>query len=361
MTAIPASSADITVDWLNEVLDVGEVTDVKAEGLGTGLGLLGEVTRLHLTYASGGDDSRPATLIAKTQSPAPENVFVAQAMGFYHREVSFYRELAGTIDIRTPQCFDADIAAEGTPFVLLLEEITGARGIDQIVGATRADAEAVIDQAVVLHARFWDNEDLHALEWLPPINTPLFLAAGAMAEQKLPRYLEYWDGKAPGDALAFVREMTPHYPQLLDWWVDQGQPTFAHMDYRADNFLFGGSAGRDAVTVLDWQLSVRGAGVWDIANFLAGSVTLDDRRAWEHELVRRYYEGLAAAGITGYEWDRCWRDYRYAIGQQAWSTCPMGDVEPGNERGRLLLDTITPRYLAAASDHGVTEMLDLLP
>lgn len=359
MTAIPASSSEITAGWLNEVLDAGDIADVKVEGLGTGLGLLGEVTRLQLSYADTGDESRPATLIAKTPSPAPENAFVAQLMGFYHREVSFYRELAGTIDVRTPQCFHADIADDGTPFVLLLEEITGARTIDQIVGASRADAETVIDQAVVLHARFWDNDDLYALEWLPPINTPLFLAAGTMAEQKLPRYLEYWEGTAPTETLTFVREMTPHYPQLLDWWVEEGRPTFAHMDYRADNFLFGGSAGDDTMTVLDWQLSVRGAGVWDIANFLAGSVTVDDRRDWERELVRRYYDGVVAAGVTGYEWDRCWRDYRYAIGQQAWSTCPMGDMEPGNDRGQLLLDTITPRYLIAASDHAVTEMLEL--
>ena len=360
MSTIPASPADINAGWLTEVLEVGDIADVKVENLGAGLGLLGEVSRVHLSYRSADDAAAgPATLIAKTQSPSPESVFVAQAMGFYDREVSFYRSLASTVGVRTPRCFHADIADDGTPFVLLLEEITGARAIDQIVGATRADAEAVIDQAVVLHASFWDNDALHALDWLPPINTPLFLAASALAEMKLPAYLEYWKGTAPDDALSFVADMTPHYPALLDWWVDQGHPTFAHMDYRADNFLFGGSAGDGAVTVLDWQLSVRGVGVWDIANFLAGSVTVDDRRAWERELVRRYHDGLLAAGVDGYDWDRCWRDYRYAIGQQAWSTCPMGDLEPGNERGKLLLDTITPRYLIAADDHGVTEMLDL--
>ena len=201
----------------------------------------------------------------------------------------------------------------------------------------------MIDQAVVLHARFWDTAELWALDWLPPINTPLFLAAADLAAEKLPRYLEYWEGKVPGRrAWPSSATSRPHYPALLDWWVDQGHPTFAHMDFRADNFLFGGSAGTDVVTVLDWQLSVRGVGVWDVANFLAGSLTVDDRRAWEDDLVRRYHAGLLAAGVTGYDWDRCWRDYRYAIGQQAWSTCPMGDLDPGNDRGQLLLDTITP-------------------
>ena len=362
MTAmvIPASAADITVEWLNEVLDVGIVSEVKAENLGAGLGLLGEVTRLHLSYRGSGSEG-PATLIAKTQSPSPESAFVAQAMGFYDREVNFYRSLAGTIDVRTPRCYHADISAEGAPFVILLEEVTGARTIDQIVGATRADVDTVIDMAVVLHSRFWDNDDLYALEWLPPINAPLFLAAGDFAQQKLPAYEAYWKGRVPDEIIGFVGDINARYPALLDWWVAQGHPTFAHMDYRADNMLFGGSAGGSGdVTLLDWQLSVRGVGVWDVANFLAGSVTTENRRQWEDEVVHRYHAGLMAAGVTGYDWDACWREYRYAVAQQAWSTCPLGDLEPGNERGRLLLDTITPRYLTAADDLGVYDLLDLL-
>src|SRR3954467_13657041 len=116
MTAVPSSTAELTVDWLNEVLDVGTLAAGRAETVGAGLGLLGEVTRLHLTYADGNSNGEaPATLIAKTQSPAPESVFIAQAMGFYDREVSFYRSLAGAIDVRTPQCYFADIVADGAP------------------------------------------------------------------------------------------------------------------------------------------------------------------------------------------------------------------------------------------------------
>ncbi len=154
-------------------------------------------------------------------------------------------------------------------------------------------------------------------------------------------------------------ELTPRYPALLDWWIDQGHLTFVHTDFRADNFLIGGSAGDGVVTLLDWQLSLRGAGVWDIANFLAASITTENRRTWESDLLDRYHSGLVAGGVTDYSRDRCWRDYRYAIAQQAWSTCPMGDVDPGNERGQLLLDTVTPRYLQAADDLDAYEVLGL--
>ena len=356
MSAIPGSAGDITAGWLDEVLDAGRVVGVRVEPLGTGLGLLGEVVRLHVDYEGA---PGPATLIAKLQSPAPENRFLGQVMGFYAREVSFYREVAEHVGVRVPHCHHAAIAPEGVPFVLLLEEITGARALDQIAGASRPDCEAVVDVAVALHARYWDTDEVRSFDWLPPINDPLFLAASALAEQKLPAYLAYWRGKVPDRTLDLVVALTPHYPALLQWWVDQGHLTFAHMDFRADNFLFGGSAGPGTVTLLDWQLSLRGAGVWDIANFLAASVTTEDRRAWEDALVDRYHGGLVSAGVTGYDRARCWRDYRYAIAQQAWSTCPMGDVDPGNERGRLLLDTVTPRYLRAADDLDVDEVLDL--
>jgi hypothetical protein len=355
---IPESAADITPEWLSSVLSA-DVTDVRAENLGEGLGLLGEVVRLHLTYAPGADDDLPPTLIAKCQSPALENRFVAQLMGFYAREVSFYQHLSRSIPVRVPHCHHSAIAEEGAPFVLLLEEVTGGRTIDQIAGASRSDAELLIDQAVRLHASFWDNAALDWLDWLPPLNTPGNLAAGQLAEQKLPAFLEYWTGRLSDDAISFVVDLTPHYPALLDWWVDTAAPTLVHTDFRADNFLLGGSAGPNVVTMLDWQFCMRGPGVWDIANFLAASITTDNRRAWEDDLVHRYHAGLVAAGVKDYDWDRCWRDYRYAIGQQAWSTLPMGDMDPGNERGQLLLETLTPRYHAAATDLAVAEMLDL--
>jgi hypothetical protein len=354
---IPETTAAITAEWLNEVLDDGNVTAVRAEDLGEGLGLLGEVARLHLGYAPGTEG--PPTLIAKCQSPAPENRFVGQLMGFYGREVNFYNHLADAVPVRVPRCRYAAVADDGAPFVVLLEEITGARAIDQIEGASRADAELIIDQAIALHAAFWDNDALAGHDWLPLLNTPLNLAAGVMAEQKLPEFVQYWSGRLSDDAVQFVADLTPHYPALLEWWVDQGHPTLVHFDYRADNFLVGGSAGEGVATILDWQFCMRGPGPWDVANFLAASVTTEHRRAWEDDLVRRYHHGLLAGGVTDYDWDRCWRDYRYAVGQQAWSTLPMGDLDPGNERSRLLLDTLIPRYHAAATDLGVAEMLDL--
>ena len=361
---IPHRAADITPAWLREVLGdaVDPVVAVRAEPLGEGVGILAEVTRLHLTYEGAGDDParRPTTLIAKCPSPHPENVALAQAMGFYEREVNFYALLAPTIDVGVPRCLHAAMAGGGVPFVLLLEEVTGARTIDQVEGASLDDCERVVDEAVRLHARFWDHPDLWALDWLPPMNNALYKGAQALGEAKWPAFEARWRDRVPGQALAWVEAVTPVYPALLDWWVDQGHPTYAHTDFRADNLLFGGSAGDGAVTVLDWQLCTRHVGAWDVANFLGQSLTVDDRRTWEHDLLRRYHRGLEDAGVTGYPFERCRRDYRYCLLQQAWAQVAVSDLDPHNERGRRLLDAMITRAFAAVADHDAGEVLDEL-
>ena len=356
---IPLTADSIDATWLNQAFDgtVATVAEVRAQRLGEGVGLRGEVTRLHLTYVPGSTGPQPATLIAKCQAAAPGNVFMSQAMGFYERESSFYREFSSSINLRVPYCWYTDVDPAGAPYVVLLEEITNPRMVDQVVGANFEDSAAILDQAVKLHSHFWDNELLWSLSWLPPMNNPLYRAAREMAEPKLESFIATWSPHVPAQTMQWMRELTPKYPDMVDWWVDQGNATFAHVDFRADNFLFGGSAGEGVVTVLDFQLSARHVGMWDVANFLGQSVTTDNRREWEQSLVRRYYDGLLTAGVTNYSWERCWRDYRYCLLHQAWSQVAVSDIDPGNERGRALLHAMITRAFAAAHDLQAGDLL----
>lgn len=299
---IPVQTTDISVDWLNQVLadrgDVGVIRSVRAESMGEGVGILGELSRLHLTYADG--QSGPPTMVAKCQSKFPENVFISELMGFYTREVNFYRQLSTTLNLRVPHCYFADAAPSGAPFVLLLEEVTGARMIDQVAGATLEECHQIADVAATLHGTYWESPALYALDWLPPWNNDGYKAAQALGQAKLSTFEETWAANVPADAMSWMRKFTDRYPDILDWWVEQGNVTLAHTDFRAENFLFGGSAGPGTVTMLDFQLMTRHVGVWDIANFLGASVTVENRRQWEPSVLERYHDRLVAAGVTGY-------------------------------------------------------------
>jgi hypothetical protein len=39
----------------------------------------------------------------------------------------------------------------------------------------------------------------------------------------------------------------------------------------------------------------------------------DLRRQWELPLLRRYHERLVAAGVSNYDWEALWSDYRFAV------------------------------------------------
>lgn len=349
---VPAQVRDIDVAWLNAVApaEVGEIVGLQARDLGTGVGILGEVARLHLTYAAG--DEGPATMIAKCASTSAESVALAQAMGFYDREVSFYSQTAARLtDVRVPRPYHVDAAEGSVPFVLLLEDIVGARCPDQIAGLTVEEAGAILDTVAGLHAAFWESPELDQLTWLPPMNNELYKGAGALAEMRWDAFRDVWGPRVPATILTAVEAVIPRYGRLLDWWVEQGHATFTHTDCRAENYLFGGAAGEHTVTVVDFQLCTRHVGAWDVANLLGGSLRIEDRRAAEDGLVARYHARLVELGVRHYPIDRLWRDIRMSWLQQSFAAVAVSDLEGGNERGDELLAELFTRPFVAAADH----------
>lgn len=362
MANLPTKASEITPAWLNDVLserdDVGRVASVTAEDIGVGVGILGEVTRLSLTYEPG--ETGPETMISKCPSAHAENVMLCQMMGFYEREISFYQQVTDAIDVRVPACYLAAMEPGGVPFVLLLEEVTGARMIDQIEGATRDDALQIAETVARLHAPYWDNEAVLALDWLPPMNNDFYKGAQGLTEANWEPFVAMWSDRVPSEVLGWCESLTPRYGEMLDWWAESAPATMTHTDCRAENYLFGGSAGPSAVTMLDFQLMTRHVGTWDIANFLGMSVTIENRRAWEDDVISRYHETLLGLGVQDYDLDRCRRDYRFCLLHQVWAQIAISTVDPGNDRGRQLLNEFITRSFAAAADNNAGELLEHL-
>jgi hypothetical protein len=352
---IPSSIRDVTVGWLNERV-AGQLPAIAAftwEDLGEGVGILGEVSRVHLTYVEPSDDA-PVTLITKFASPFPENVFLAQAMGFYDREVNFYNQAAAGLAVRTPRCYFAEIAPDGASFALVLEEIPGATMIDQLQGATVEQSAQVFDLLASVHAGLWESDQLYGFGWLPPMNNPMYKGSQALAEAKLPSFLATWTDRLPATTLAAVEAFIPRYPEFLDWAVDQGGLTMAHTDCRAENYLWSNTG---ELAMIDFQFLTRFWGAWDVANWLGASLTTDDRRANQDALVEGYHAGLVARGVKGYSLDRCWRDIRASLLVQTFSAVVVSDLDGANDRGRQLLETIYERNFLTAEDNDVAEAL----
>lgn len=359
MVDVPDGKEAVTAQWLGDVLG-HRIAAVTMENLGEGVGVMAEVTRLHVTYERAQRDDgpqRPATLILKTASPAEQNRVAAVAYGFYRREVRFYEDIAGRLTLRVPRCYYAGMHESSVPFAIVMEEITGARTVDQLSDVALDDAQKVIDSIATLHARWWDAPGLDQLDWLPPVNNDQYKGFGEVMPQLVPVLRDKYGDRLEPEGFAILEGMLHAYPAFLDYWIDDGPVTFCHYDLRPDNILFAPPSDPDGICLLDWQLAVRHRGTFDIAYYLGQNVAPSFRRAHEQPLLRRYHDALIGLGVTGYSFDRCWDDYRCSMLMHVVSATQLAVLDGGNARGQQLLDAMVTAGWTAAVELGAGEFL----
>ena len=357
-TTIPKQVDDITVDWLNQVLgdEFGTIESIAIAPFAEGVGILGELARIALTYSV--SESGPATVIAKCATPDEANLGLAVAMGFYEREINFYQQVADKVPMRVPELYYADISDTSVPFVLMIEDIAGASTPNQVEGISVEEVEQIITTLVPLHVEFWgDMDKLEALDWLPPMNNDLYKGGQAMGTALYPSFKEHYAKHMSERDMERIGVSCERYAEFLDWCVTVGAPTFNHTDSRAENYLFGGPDGDDHVTVIDFQLSTRHMGMYDVTNLVAGSMETELRRAHERELIQGYVDQIRSHGID-YSMDQAVYEYRVCLLQQCPAQVITSDLTGGNERGAALLEQLHLRPLLAAIDNGALDLLD---
>jgi aminoglycoside phosphotransferase (APT) family kinase protein len=88
----------------------------------------------------------------------------------------------------------------------------------------------------------------------------------------------------------------------------QGPLTFLHGDPHIRNYYLTKDG---TVGVVDWQVTFRGGWGHDFAYTMLSSLGIEDRRAWERDLLAFYLDRLAAHGAaTAPTLDAAWEAYR---------------------------------------------------
>lgn len=335
------------------VLQQGRVVGVNQTPIGNGM--LGLNLKLALEYDRA-ESGAPASLVAKMASARPESRESGGALGLYARETRFYQELAPALDAGLPRTLFADVSDDGRHFCLLFEDLMPARGGDQLAGCSVEDARAAMDAAAALHAPMWGSEKLRNLPW---VNREFMVAlyldklppSVAMVETRFAALLE------PG-VIAVARRFAgciARYFQL------HAQPwTITHQDFRLDNMLFDARAGQLPVAVLDWQTCLPGPGALDVAYFLGAGLLPELRRANEQSLARCYHEQLLARGVTGYDWSRCWQDYRLHAAHGLIMAIVGAAITAPTERGDRMLSTMINRHALQMIDLDTLALIESL-
>jgi len=351
---IPCRPADVTPQWLTSVLERGgapvEVATVETTPIGTGQ--TGATYRIAVTYTDPQPDL-PASFAIKLPSQ-DDTVRDRVAIG-YRSEHAFYTNLAAQARIAIPRCYHCEIAGDGADFVLLLADMAPAVQGDQIAGCTPQEALLAVEALADLHGPTWCDP-----QWanFPGIAMPKPDAASAQgfgevatmaADMTLDKLGERMTAEDRETITASMAVVTP--------WLLSESDRFAvlHGDYRLDNMLF--DPDRTRITVVDWQTLGSGLPARDLAYFTGTSLLPETRADVERELVAAYHRRLLSHGVTGYDGETCWHDYRLGMVQVPLITTLGCAFATSTERGDDMMLVMATRGCEAIRDLGTLDLI----
>jgi aminoglycoside/choline kinase family phosphotransferase len=296
VTLVATSVADLSQDWLSQALGI-DVRSVTFEPIGTGQ----SASTYRLTLDA---DDFPATLIAKLAKGSDE---ARRRLATAHRnEVGFYRELAGTLDIRVPACRYAAISPDATSFTLLLEDLSPRQPGRQADGCSFGHAAESVRNIARLHASRWNDETLNAIDFLLPLTEQRAVFLSDMAQTATDQFIARYSGELSPDDVTTLRDVAA---ALFEWQMTHPEPfSLIHGDYRLDNLMLHPT--RDDVVAVDWQTVTVALPARDLGYFIGTSLPTGQRRAEEERLLVTYYDELRSCGVRAYSPERCLADYR---------------------------------------------------
>jgi aminoglycoside phosphotransferase (APT) family kinase protein len=192
---------------------------------------------------------------------------------------------------------------------------------------------------------------LREIEWVVGTSG----ANRALYETLFPSFLERYGAKLDADVKGILGRVVGTIGPPFEY---PDEPfSVVHIDYRLDNLLIDGTVTPPRVTAVDWQSFVLGSPLSDVAYLLGASLLPEVRRPVEREIVRAYHARLGELGVRGYDWERCWADYRRGTFAGFAVTVVASMIVQQTPRGDEMFLTMARRHARHALDLGAEEFL----
>ena len=345
---IPRYPDDITVEWLSGVLGTA-VSSVDVVAIGTGQ--TGATYRVSVTYD--GASSLPGTFVIKL--PAQDDTVRDRVVIGYRSECAFYTGVVEHVEVPTPQCFYCEISDDAMDYALLLADQAPAVQGDQIAGCGEDEARLVVTALAGLHGPSWCDArwlDFPGIAFARP-DTASAGGLGEVARMSVEITLDKLGdrmGAADRDTFSAAMELTT--PWLL---AEHDRFALLHGDYRLDNLLF--FPDTTGVAVVDWQTLGIGLPARDLSYFTATSLEPRLRASIERDLVDEYHRALLGYGVTGYDRESCWQDYRLGMLQALLISALGFAFAAATDRGDDMVLTMLARGCQAIRDLGTIDLV----
>ncbi|KAI1815718.1 kinase-like domain-containing protein [Poronia punctata] len=340
---LPSVVDEVTAEWLSSVLG----TQIKS--LERTRELPGTATKLYVTTVT--DEGEKKLCLKGGFNPA----FIKQMpwiVMIYQREVEFFNRIAPLLEnMELPKSWWAKHTP--TQGIVVMDDLA-ARGCEFGNPVETWPVDRVregVEQLAALHAKTWG---------VKPADYPWLTSD---YDQAILTMMQTFGAVTHG----------PDRPKIDEYLLDQERVTAAlkkhyasrnprfqcllHGDAHLGNTYLDGGKPR----FLDWQMIHIGSALHDVAYYIAGALTIEDRRAHEWEILDHYLVTLVKLGVpaevAGNSQDPELRnEYRKSfLAGIGWIMCPY-EMQP-----RECVHAMAVRYAAALDDHKVLELLESLP
>lgn len=311
---VPSSVAAITDDWLTHAL-CADVPGARVTGF-TPSGPTSQTTSratLHLRYNDqGAEAGLPTSVFAKLTATLRQRMFLG-LIRCIEGEPLFYRNIRPQIEIDCPRGYHGSVDPKSWRSVVLIEDIASTRGATFLHANSsigRDDIESLAKVMAGFHGAAWNNPAILSADWL---KSPLDHFQNTSAFLNMRKRVEVGVQRTADIVPARIRD---HVEDLWDPFLasmqacSTGPATLLHGDPHVGNTYRSASG---VTALLDWQVCMKGSWAFDYAYAVATALTIEDRRAWERDLLAFYLDSLAEAGGHPPSFDEAFRQYRQCL------------------------------------------------
>ncbi len=341
----PLSINEIDDSFLSESLDL-EIQEFHYQRVGADRGMLGEIYKLTIRTDNGSKE-----IVAKFSAQRKEALDNAKRGGTHERELRCYDELLRQTPISTPEIYASFFNPDTSEYLILQEFIKFDQGVDQLAGITIDKSKLVIKEAASMHAHWWENPDLSKSQWLPRLNDERrrtnLTTVTRLGWETLTEILDEQNRPYPHISADNLAEMIDDMLSNLSNFSS----TLIHSDLRADNLLFSNEGNE--VIIVDWQGCSFAPSTFDITYHMVQSLSIDNRRSHEVELLNYYIKCLESFGLE-IRGDEVHQLYKSSILYSLSIACAVpliNDIE--SPRVKELAFSMASRTLAGLEDHGM--------
>jgi hypothetical protein len=281
--------------------------------------------------------------------------------GLIEGEPGFYNHVRAHLRIEAPVGYFGAVDSGSWRSIVVIEDVMATQGAHFWRPSTRVSRQQVEDllnNVAGWHGALWDSPRLARWRWLKtPTEQMQVIDSLIGLANRMPAGVERAGSVIPPALRGRQADLYEGLRRSMRL-ATSGPHTYLHGDLHIANTYL---TRHGRMGVADWQAGLMGSWACDYAYIFATALEVEDRRAWERDLLEFYLDRLVAAGGGSIGKSDAWQAYRRSMFYPyfAWVyTLGRSRLQPRFQPDEVSL-TMVRRISAAIHDLGALSAVGL--